>query len=245
MTMLTIIPAIDLLDGVVVRLHQGDYDKVTRYPLDPVAHAAHLRTIAGVCRLHLVDLEGARTGAPTQHARIGEIARAFGPGVQVGGGVRSRETVERLFEAGVTRVVLGTAAVRDPAFVRSVAEAYPGRIVLAVDARDGEVAVDGWTKGAGVSAVDLARSFADLPLDSLLYTDVSRDGTRVGPAVEATALLAQETGRSVIASGGIGALDHLTALAATRAIAFTVVGRALLEGVFTVEQAIAAAQRSG
>lgn len=239
-THLTVIPAIDLLDGGVVRLHQGDYAQVTRYAIDPVAHAASLTGV--VPRLHLVDLEGARSGAPAQHARIAEIARAFGPGVQVGGGVRSRETVARLFDAGVSRVVLGTAAVRDPAFVRAVAEAHPGRIVLAVDARDGEVAVDGWTKGAGVSAIELARSFADVPLDALLYTDVARDGTRGGPAVEATARLARESGRPVIASGGIGTLAHLVALAETRAIAFTVVGRALLDGAFTLEAALAAAR---
>ena len=240
MTSLSIIPAIDLLEGAVVRLHQGDYAKVTRFALDPVAHAASLRGV--VDRLHLVDLEGARTGAPTQHARIAEIVRAFGPGVQVGGGVRSAEMATRLLDAGVSRVVLGTAAVRDPELVRALADAHPGAVVLAVDARDGEVAVDGWTKGAGVTAVELARRFEGMPLDSLLYTDVARDGTRGGPAVEATATLARETGRAVIASGGIGTLEHVAALARTRVIAFTVIGRALLEGAFSLEDALRTAR---
>lgn len=233
-----IIPAIDLLDGAVVRLHQGDYQKVTRYDLDPIAHARALR--GRVPRMHLVDLAGARSGKPEQHDFIARICDAFGEGVQVGGGIRSAETVDSLIERGVSRVVLGTAAVRDPALVRAIAEKHPGRVILAVDARDGRVAIEGWTQASELTALDVAKRFDGLALDSLLFTDVSRDGTRVGPAVEATAALARESGRHVIASGGVGALEHLQALAATDAIFAVVVGRALLDGAIDLDAALRA-----
>lgn len=235
-----LIPALDLLDGAVVRLHQGDYAKVTRFDLDPIAHARALR--GRVSRLHLVDLEGARTGKPVQHELLARICDAFGEGVQVGGGIRTLETVEALFSRGVSRVVLGTAAVRDPALVESIARAYPSRVVLAVDARDGKVAIDGWTVASTLSALDVARRFSALDLDSLLFTDVARDGTRGGPAVESTATLARESGRRIIASGGVGALEHLEALAATRDIFAVVVGRALLDGAFELDSAIRASR---
>ncbi len=235
-----LIPALDLLDGGVVRLHKGDYAQVTRYDLDPVAHARALR--GKVERLHVVDLEGARSGTPAQHPRLGEICRAFGPGVQVGGGVRSLDAVDALIAAGATRVVLGTAAVRDPDLVRAIATKHPGRVILAVDAKDGFVAIEGWTQASTLTALEVARRFDDLDLDALLYTDVSRDGTRVGPAVEATARLARESGRRVIASGGVGATEHLRALAETGAIFGVVVGRALLDGAFDLDAAIAASR---
>lgn len=233
-----LIPALDILDGAVVRLHQGDYAQVTRFDIDPIAHARALR--GRVQRLHLVDLDGARTGQPTQHELIARICDAFGPGVQVGGGIRSAETVDRLIDRGVSRVVLGTAAVRDPALVEAIATKRPGRVILAVDARDGRVAIDGWTTASELKALDVAKRFAGLALDSLLFTDVSRDGTRGGPAVESTATLARESKRNVIASGGVGTLEHLRALAATRDIFAVVVGRALLDGAFELESAIAA-----
>jgi phosphoribosylformimino-5-aminoimidazole carboxamide ribotide isomerase len=233
-----LVPALDLLAGSVVRLHRGDYDKVTTYPIDPVAHARSLR--GKVARLHVVDLEGARSGAPTQHPRIAEICAAFGEGVQVGGGIRSLETVDALIGAGVSRVVLGTAAVRDPELVRRIGRKHPGRVILGVDAKDGKVAIDGWTTASTMTALEVARAFDDLDLDALLYTDVNRDGTRAGPAVEATAALARESGRRVLASGGVGALDDLRALSATGAVFGVIVGRALLDGAFDVDAARAA-----
>lgn len=238
-----LIPAIDLLGGAVVRLHQGDYAKVTEYPIDPVAYAAALR--GKVARLHVVDLEGARTGERTQRARIAAICAAFGDGVQVGGGVRDRAAIEALVACGVSRVVMGTKAVRDPAEVRAIAADFPGRVILAVDARDGKVAIDGWTTASTLTALDVARAFDGAPIDSLLYTDVSRDGTRQGAAVESTARLAVESGRPVLASGGVGALDDLRALArasggAGGGILGVVVGRALLDGSFDADAAIAA-----
>jgi len=240
-----LVPAIDLLDGGVVRLHRGDYARVTKYAIDPVAHAASLR--GKVERLHLVDLDGARSGRSSQRAVVAAVCAAFGPGVQVGGGVRDRAAAEALFEVGASRVVVGTSAVKDPSFVRALAEAHPGAVILAVDAKDGRVAIDGWTEASSFAAIDVARRFDGTPIDSLLYTDVSRDGTRVGPAVEATIALARESARPVLASGGIGALDHLRALRDASGVLGVIVGRALLDGVFSVEEAVSAlaAPRAG
>jgi len=235
-----LIPALDLLDGAVVRLHQGDYDKVTRYDVDPIAHARALR--GRVARLHVVDLEGARSGNPTQHETIAKMCDAFGEGVQIGGGIRSAEQVDALIARGVSRVVLGTAAVRDPELVRAIVSKHPGRVILAVDAKDGRVAIDGWTVASELTALDVSRRFDGLELDSLLFTDVSRDGTRAGPAVESTATLSRQSGRRVIASGGVGAVEHLRALAATREIFGVVVGRALLDGAFELDAAIVASR---
>ncbi len=235
-----LIPAIDLLGGDVVRLRQGDYGAVTRYDLDPVAYAEALRGM--VARLHVVDLDGARTGERTQRARIAEICAAFGDGVQVGGGVRDRDAVESLLDVGVARVVLGTTAVRDPREARAIVEAFPGRVILAVDARDGKVAIDGWTTSSELTALDVALAFDGAPIDSLLFTDVARDGTRRGPAIESTAQLAEESRRPVLASGGVGKLEDLRTLAAAapRGILGVVVGRALLDGSIDLATAIAA-----
>jgi phosphoribosylformimino-5-aminoimidazole carboxamide ribotide isomerase len=233
-----VIPAIDLLGGKAVRLHQGRYDMATVYDDDPAGRA---RGWSGtVPLLHVVDLEGAREGRPVQREIVREIVRTFGGQVQIGGGVRERETFEAYLELGVARVVLGSAAVKNPALVRSLAEAHPGVVVLAVDAKNGFVAVDGWTASSTVTATELVQSFADSPLAGVLYTDVSRDGTRVGPNIEATAALGAHSRAPVIASGGIGSLDDLRALRA-RGIAACIVGRALYDGTFTLEEAIASA----
>ena len=232
-------PAIDLLRGQAVRLHQGDYEKVTVYHADPVAHAATWRGIAK--HLHVVDLEGARAGGPAQLELVRAIVRAFGAGVEVGGGVRDRATIETYLELGAERVVLGTAAIRDPELVRAAAMAHPGRIVLALDAKDGLVATDGWLSVSTRRATDVVRELAELPLAAILYTDILRDGTRVGPNVEATARLAEEGGLPVLASGGVATLDDLKKLAGYRGIAGAIVGRALYETVFTLEEAVAIA----
>jgi len=234
-----VVPAIDLLGGKAVRLHQGRYDAVTVYDDDPTARARAWRGKAKW--LHVVDLEGAREGRPVQQQVVRAIADAFGPGLQVGGGVRTRESFGAYRLLGAARVVLGSAAFIDGPLVRALASEQPGVVVLAVDARDGFVAVDGWTKPTRVRAVDLVRSFADVPLGGVLYTDVARDGTRTGANIEATAELAMHTGAPVIASGGVGTLDDLRALAA-RGIAAVIVGRALYEGVFTLDEAVEAAK---
>jgi phosphoribosylformimino-5-aminoimidazole carboxamide ribotide isomerase len=236
-----IIPSIDLWQGQVVRLRQGRYDEVTVYAEDPVALAQSWRGIAA--RLHVVDLAGAKAGQAVQTELIRRIVDAFGPGVQVGGGVRSIETLHAYFALGVERVVLGTAAVSDPDFVRAATQGYPGRVILALDAKAGYVATQGWVDVSSHRVVDLARSYREHPVAALLYTDIERDGTEVGPNVSATAALAADTGLAVIASGGVGTLEHVRQLSrASRAgsggICGAVLGRALHERRFSLQEAI-------
>ncbi len=234
-----LIPSIDLLDGRVVRLRQGRYDDVTVYHEDAVALAA---SWAGRARLlHVVDLEGARDGDAAQRALVQRVARAFGGAVQVGGGVRTLDNARRWLDAGIARVVLGTAAVRDPGLVRAAAREFPGQVVIAVDARGGLVATNGWQQQSSRRASDVVRGLSDAPIAAVLYTDIDRDGMESGPNVAETAELARDTGVPVIASGGVGTLDHLRALAAESGIAAAIVGRALHQGRFTLEEALAAA----
>lgn len=233
-------PAIDLLGGKAVRLHQGDYDKVTVYHDDPAALAASWRGIAR--HLHVVDLEGARRGRPVEGELVRRIVDAFGPGVEVGGGVRDRAAIDAYLGLGADRVVLGTVAIRNPALVRTAANEYPRRIVLALDAKDGHVATDGWLEVSSRTAIDVVSELADLPIAAVLYTDIARDGTRVGPNVEATARLAERGGLPVLASGGIATLDDLRRLAAHLGIAGAIVGRALYEKAFTLEEAVRVAE---
>lgn len=233
-------PAIDLLDGCAVRLHQGRYDEVTIYDRDPTALAASWRELTE--HLHLVDLEGARAGRPVQRDLVREIVETFGEGVQIGGGVRDREAIEAYLELGVSRVVLGTVAIRDPKLVREAALAHPHRLVIALDAKDGQVATDGWLSVSSRTAIEVVKELSDLPIAAILYTDISRDGTRVGPNVEATVELAREGGLPVLASGGVGSLEHLRELAKHPEIAGAIVGRAIYERVFTIEEAARAAR---
>ncbi len=236
-----VIPAIDLLGGKAVRLVRGERDSATVFSDSPWELAE--RMIGdGAERLHLVDLDGAFSGRPVSRMtimRILHVCDAAGVPVQVGGGLRDRASVEAVLSAGAG-AVLGTAAVRDPDLVRDLCQAYPRRIVVAVDARDGVVAIEGWTEASSVRAEDLGRQAADWGAAALLYTDVARDGTGGGPAVESTAALSRAVPVPVIASGGIGSLDHLRALNEA-GIAMAVVGRALLEGRFTLAEAREAA----
>lgn len=235
-----VLPAIDLLGGKAVRLHQGRYEDATVYDDDPPAVAARFRAV--VDAMHVVDLEGAKAGAPVQRDRVRAIAEAFAGGaIQVGGGVRSRAALEGYLALGAKRVVLGTAAVKDPELVRELGRAHPGVVVLAVDAKNGLVATDGWTQVSQTTAIDLVRALADVPIGAVLYTDVARDGTGAGPNVEATAALAAASPFPVIASGGVGSLEHLRALATLSNVESVVVGRALYEGAFTLEEAVRAA----
>jgi phosphoribosylformimino-5-aminoimidazole carboxamide ribotide isomerase len=234
-----VVPAIDLMGGKAVRLRQGRYDDVTIFDEDPPARARSWR--GQVPWLHVVDLEGARAGRPVQRQMVRAIVEAFGPGVQVGGGVRTRETFEAYRALGTSRLVLGSAAVKDAPLVRGIATEHPGEVVLAVDAREGLVAVDGWTETTRVRAVDLVSSLADAPLGAILYTDVARDGTGTGPNVEETARIAASTQIPVIASGGVGTLDDLRRLSSL-GITACIVGRALYEGAFTLDDAIEAAR---
>jgi phosphoribosylformimino-5-aminoimidazole carboxamide ribotide isomerase len=229
-------PAIDLLDGNAVRLEGGRRDRATVFHADPPALVAELA--AGADRLHVVDLDGAFAGAPRQRALVAAIIAACPIPVEVGGGVRDRAAIEALLGLGAAHVVLGTAAVRDPALVEAACRAHPGKVIVAVDARDGIVAVDGWTASGGITAIDLARRAAGWGAHAILYTDVARDGLHVGPNVAATAALARAVPCEVIASGGVGSLADLAALR-DAGIPAVVVGRALYDRRFTVAEAAA------
>jgi phosphoribosylformimino-5-aminoimidazole carboxamide ribotide isomerase len=234
-----ILPAIDLLGGHAVRLHQGRYSDVTVYSTDPPALAASFR--GKVPLLHVVDLEGARAGRVVQKELVLALIAAFGDGVQIGGGVRSIEAVESYIELGARRVVLGTAAVRTPELIVEAASRWPGRIVVAVDAKDGFVALEGWEQASTRTAIEVVQSFAGAPVGAVLYTDVSRDGTQIGPNVAATRELAAATTIPVLASGGVGSLAHLRDLARLPNVVGAIVGKALYERAFTLDEAIAAA----
>jgi phosphoribosylformimino-5-aminoimidazole carboxamide ribotide isomerase len=234
-----VIPAIDLLSGQCVRLHKGEYESAKAYDHDPPARA---RTFAKhATRLHVVDLAGAKSGPPVESQAIKAICDAFGPNVEAGGGVRSREAFEAYLALGARWVVLGTAAAENVALVRELAAAYPGRVIIAVDADNGIVKTAGWTRASNITAVELARSLADVPLGGVLYTDVARDGTQVGPNIEMTLAVQAVTPAEVIASGGVGTLAHIAALRDAK-IGAVVVGRAIYEGAFTLEDAQKTAQ---
>jgi phosphoribosylformimino-5-aminoimidazole carboxamide ribotide isomerase len=232
-----ILPAIDLLGGKAVRLHQGRYDMATVYSDDPPAVAKRFREHVDL--IHVVDLEGSREGRPMQSEMIGRIG---GP-LQVGGGVRTREAFEAYVALGAKRVVLGTAAVQNRKLVRELAVAHPDVVVLAVDAKEGFIATDGWTNVTKVKAVDLVGDLCDVPLAAVLYTDIGRDGTGSGPNLRMTAELSAASIFPIIASGGVGLLEHITDLAKLENIESVIVGRALYDGSFTLAQAIDAAAR--
>ncbi len=236
-----VLPAIDLLGGKAVRLKQGRYEDPTIYSDDPPAVARGFRAFTD--RLHVVDLEGAKAGKPIQSDMIRAIARENAGGMlQIGGGVRTREALEGYLGLGARRVVLGTAAVKDPELVRTLAAAHPGVVVIAVDAKDGFVATEGWTEVSRLSASDVVLALAGAPIAAVLYTDVARDGMGAGPNIAATATLAARSPFPVIASGGVATKAQLTALAAVPNVESAVVGRALYDGSLTVAEAIEAAR---
>lgn len=233
-----LIPAIDLLNDHVVRLHKGDYDQVTVYSADPVGQARAFYE-AGARRLHVVDLEGARSGKAHHVAIIQAILREVPLAVQVGGGIRDAATAEEWLAAGVARVVIGTLAIEQPDVVRALCAKHPEGVIAAVDAKMGEVAVRGWTQGSGRSAMDVAAEVDSWGVAAILHTAIERDGTREGPDVPATIAMQKSVRATVIASGGIGELEHLRALARAGARS-TVCGRALYSGAFTLQEAFAA-----
>lgn len=234
------IPAIDLLGGKAVRLHKGDYAAVTVYSEDPPAQAREFYE-AGARMLHVVDLDGAREGAQRNVSVIEAILRAAPLRIEVAGGIRDQATAERWLAAGVERVVLGTAAIKQPALVERLCQQHPGAVVVAVDARGGEVAVEGWLEQSGKSAHDLARQVDAWGAAAILFTVIERDGTHEGPDVAATVALQEQVQATVIASGGIGSLEHVRALARA-GVRAAVCGRALYSGAFTLREALAAAQ---
>lgn len=232
--------AIDILGGRCVRLHQGDYDRETVYGDDPAATAAELAA-GGADWIHVVDLDAARTGSPVNRPAVAAVAAAVDVPVQAGGGVRSAEAARALFDAGVQRVVLGTAALADPGLVRDLARS--SRVAVGIDARaGGGVAADGWRTDTGRTALEVAAEFAGAGVEAFVATDIDRDGTMGGPDLAGLAALLEATETAVVASGGVGALDHLDALAGLerngRRLEGAIVGKALYEGRFTVAEAV-------
>lgn len=235
-----IFPAIDLKGGQCVRLAEGDMDRATIYNDDPGAQA-RLFADAGAKALHVVDLDGAFAGASRNADGVARAIAAFDGRVQVGGGIRSRADVERWLEAGVWRTVMGTAALENADLVRDVARAHPGRIVVAVDARDGFVATRGWATRSTVSVAELAQRFEDAGVAALLFTDVGRDGMLKGVNIDATLNLAAATTLPVIASGGVAGLDDIRALVGQPGIEGVITGRALYDGRLDLAEALALA----
>jgi len=228
-----LIPAIDLKDGLCVRLRQGEMEDATVFSENPAAMARHWME-QGARRLHLVDLNGAFAGKPRNQAAIREIVAAVGTDipVQLGGGIRDLDTIERYLDHGISYVIIGTAAVKSPGFLHDACSAFPGHIIVGLDARDGKVATDGWSKLTGHEVVDLAKKYEDYGVEAVIYTDIGRDGMLSGVNVDATVRLAQALRIPVIASGGIAALADVEALCAVEQEGITgaITGRAIYEG---------------
>lgn len=239
---LTLYPAIDLKGGQVVRLKRGEMDQATVYADDPGAQARAFIE-AGFAWVHVVDLDGAFAGKPANADAVrGILAAVPGAKVQLGGGIRSMAVAEAWLAAGVTRIILGSAAVKDPDFARAACKAFPGRVALGIDARDGMVATEGWAETSDVRATDLAQRFEDAGAAAVIYTDIARDGMLGGVNVEATAALARSVSLPVIASGGVAGVQDLVALRAAQAgIAGVIIGRALYDGRIEPEAALTAA----
>ena len=230
-------PAIDLKDGQCVRLVRGEMDQATVFNDDPAAQALAFQQ-AGCRWIHLVDLNGAFAGEPVNAAAVEAILAATTVPAQLGGGIRDMATIEGWLDRGLARVILGTIAVRDPDLVRAAAKAFPGKVAVGIDARDGMVAVEGWAETTDISALDLARKFEDAGVAAIIYTDIDRDGAMQGPNVEATAALANAVSIPVIASGGVSSMDDLRALKACGAPLDGVIsGRALYDGRIDVGEA--------
>lgn len=235
-------PAIDLKDGRCVRLRQGAMDDATIYNDDPAAQARTFEA-AGARWLHVVDLDGAVSGLPKNASAVGAILKAVSMPVQLGGGIRDRARIEAWLEAGVRRVVLGTAAIANPELIREAARAHPGRIVVGIDARKGKVAVDGWTRATETTARELADALAGAGVAAIVYTDIDRDGVLGGPNIDATVALAKGLPVPMIASGGVSTLDDIAALRAREkdGIAGVIVGRAIYDGRVDLKRALALA----
>jgi len=233
-------PAIDLKEGVCVRLEQGDMARSRTFNFDPAAQAQAFEA-QGFEYLHIVDLDGAFAGKPMNAAAVDRILETIAIPVQLGGGIRDTATIEAWLGKGVTRVIIGTAAVRDPALVQAAAKRFPGRVAVGLDARDGKVAVEGWAETSELTALDIARRFEDAGVAAIIYTDVSRDGMLSGLNLDATIALAEAISIPVIASGGLASIADVKALLEPRArkLAGAIAGRALYDGRLDAAEALA------
>lgn len=233
MSALNLYPAIDLKNGECVRLQQGDMARVTVFNADPAAQAKAWEA-AGFQYLHLVDLDGAFAGKPANVAAVRAIRQAIRLPIQLGGGIRDEATIENWLDAGISRVILGTIAVRDPELVKRAARRWPGRVVVGIDARSGRVAVEGWAEASDLDAIDLAKKFVDAGVAAIVYTDIDRDGLLKGVNVAATAAMARAVPIPVIASGGLAGIEDVIALKKEAAngagIDGAILGRALYDG---------------
>jgi len=243
-----IIPAIDLKDGRCVRLQQGSMDSATVFSDDPVAMARHWAG-EGAKRLHIVDLNGAVAGRPKNEKVIREMIAAVGDRLQIqlGGGIRDLDTIESYLDAGVTYIVVGTAAVKNPGFLSDACYAFPGHVIAGLDAKEGKVAVEGWSKMTGHDVVDLAKKFEEYGIEALVYTDIGRDGMLTGINIEATLRLAQATKTPIIASGGLNSVKDVQTVCeklVPEGIIGAIAGRALYEGKLDLKKAQAAADKA-
>jgi phosphoribosylformimino-5-aminoimidazole carboxamide ribotide isomerase len=237
-----IFPAIDLLGGQCVRLYQGDYAQSQVFNPDPVA-VAQAWQAQGATKLHMVDLDGAKSGQPENLAAIAKVVAAVpGMTVQVGGGLRSVDTVQKLLDSGVERAILGTVAIEKPELVQALCQQYPGRIIVGIDARNGLVATKGWLETSTVKAADLTRQMASWGAAAIIYTDIQRDGTLVGPNIEALRELASDTSIPIIASGGVGTVADLLNLLVLEPLGVTgvIIGKAIYTGAISVPDALQA-----
>jgi len=233
-------PAIDLKNGQCVRLEQGDMARATVFNLDPAAQARSFQE-QGFTYLHVVDLDGAFAGKPINAQAVEAMLKTVTMPVQLGGGIRDMATLEAWLDKGITRVIIGTAAVRDPAFVKEAAKKYPGRVAVGLDARDGKVAVEGWAETSTVTALDIARRFEDAGVAAIIFTDIARDGLLKGLNLDATIALADAISIPVIASGGLASIDDVKAMLAPRAqrLEGAISGRALYDGRIDPAEALA------
>jgi len=236
--MMEIIPAIDLLNGKCVRLNQGNYNEVTKFNSDPVKQA-QIWEKQGAKRLHLVDLDGAKTGEPINDQTIKEIKKSISIPIQLGGGIRNIDRAKELFDIGIDRIILGTIAIENPELVRVLSQEYPKRIAVGIDAKEGMVATRGWLKRSEITSLELAKQLNELELAAIISTDISTDGTLEGPNIQALREIAEVSINPVIASGGIGSINDLISLVDLEheGIEAIIVGRALYDGSIDLKEA--------
>ena len=235
-----ILPAIDIRNGKCVRLQQGDYNQETVYADSPVEMALHWQE-QGAEFLHIVDLDGAKEGKPTNIALVGRIAERLNIPLEIGGGIRNQETIQRYLDAGVNRLVIGTLALKEADWFRKMCRHFPGRLVLGIDGRDGLVATEGWLETSHTRATDLAKTYADLPLAALVYTDIAKDGMLAGPNIDEMESMRQAVPFPLIVSGGVATLEDVCRLA-SRHFHACIIGKALYENKFSLQEALAAAK---